>query len=128
MYAHLLVLTPILWVTLQLVLKLGKAIFSPLKKIPGPFWSRFTSLWYFNKLRAGKFEHENIRLHQKFGPVVRISPDHYSISDISAIKTVYGPGSKFPKSAWYDGWKHPQQWTVFADRDIKRHCEFNFSN
>ncbi|KAJ5731666.1 uncharacterized protein N7483_006174 [Penicillium malachiteum] len=123
MYTHLLLLIPILWVGIQVTLKLGRAIFSPLKNIPGPFWTRFTSLWYFKQLYNGKFEHENIRLHQKYGPIVRIAPNQYSISDVSAIKTVYGSGSKFPKSAWYDGWKHPQQWTVFADRDIKRHSD-----
>ncbi|KAJ6015172.1 hypothetical protein N7540_009763 [Penicillium herquei] len=128
MYTHLILLLPILWVGIQVALKLGHAIFSPLKNIPGPFWTRLTSLWYFNQLYNGKFEHENIRLHQTYGPIVRIAPNQYSISDVSAIKTVYGSGSKFPKSAWYDGWKHPQQWTVFADRDIKRHCTLTIQN
>ena len=49
----------------------------------------------------------------------------YSIEDPRAIKTVYGIGSKFPKSDWYDGWKHPSpdKWTLFPDRDMKRHAE-----
>ncbi|KAJ5094715.1 hypothetical protein N7456_010576 [Penicillium angulare] len=123
MYAHLLLLIPVLWVSFQVLLKLGKAISSPLRDIPGPFWTRFTSLWYFNQVRRGKFEQMNIRLHEKYGPIVRLSPDHYSISDISAIKTVYAAGSKFPKSAWYDGWRPPHQWTVFADRDMKRNAD-----
>jgi hypothetical protein len=122
MHAHLLLAIPLLYVGLQVLLRLSRAISSPLKGIPGPSWARFTSLWYFNRVRKGKFEHDNIELHQKFGPVVRVSPDHYSISDISDIRTVYGTCSKFPKSAWYDGWRHPKLWTVFADRDIKRHC------
>ncbi|KAJ6088604.1 hypothetical protein N7486_009865 [Penicillium sp. IBT 16267x] len=123
MHAHLLLAVPFLYLGLQVLLKLSRAISSPLKDVPGPFWTRFTSLWYFDRCRKGRFEHENIDLHQKYGPVVRISPDHYSISDISDIKTVYGTGSKFPKSAWYDAWRHPKQWTVFSDRDIKRHSD-----
>ncbi|KAJ5925355.1 hypothetical protein N7454_007994 [Penicillium verhagenii] len=123
MYASLLLAAPFLYLGLQVLLKLSRAIFSPLKDIPGPFWSRFTTLWYFNRARKGKFEQDNIHLHQTYGPVVRISPDQYSISEIDAIKTVYGPGSKFAKSAWYDGWRHPQQWSVFSDRNIKRHSE-----
>lgn len=122
MHAHLLLVVPFLYVGLQVLRKLSRAISSPLKGISGPFWTRFTSLWYFDRCRKGKFEHDNIDLHQKYGSIVRISPDHYSINDISDIKTVYGPGSKFAKSAWYDGWRHPKQWTVFSDRDIKRHC------
>jgi hypothetical protein len=96
-----------------------------LKNIPGPFWARFSNLWYFNRIRHGQFEHDNIKLHKQYGPIVRVGPNHYSISDMAAIKTVYGTGSKFAKSAWYDGWKHPAQWTIFADRDIKRHGMFS---
>lgn len=121
MLANLLFLLPVFFLFFHLLLRVGRALFSPLIDIPGPFWTRFTSLWYFSRVRGGQFEHENIKLHQQYGPIVRIAPNQYSISDISAIKTVYGTGSQFAKSAWYDGWKHPQQWTIFADRDIKRH-------
>ncbi|KAG2016720.1 hypothetical protein GB937_006200 [Aspergillus fischeri] len=96
-----------------------------LRRIPGPFLTRLTKLWYFHRVRAGHFETDNIALHRRYGPVVRIAPDHYSISGRAAIKTVYGTGSKFTKSAWYEGWKHPDpnQWTLFPDRNIKRHAE-----
>ncbi|KAL3433635.1 cytochrome P450 [Aspergillus tetrazonus] len=96
-----------------------------LYSIPGPFWARFTRLWYFRRLWNGHFEEDNISLHKQYGPVVRIAPDHYSINDRAALKTIYGSGTKFAKSAWYEGWKHPdpQRWTLFPDRDIKRHGE-----
>lgn len=123
MHGFIFALIPILLIGYHLVLRLSRALFSPLRDIPGPFWTRFTTLWYFNRVRNGQFEHDNIRLHKQYGPIVRIAPNHYSISDAPAIKTVYGTGSRFAKSAWYDGWKHPAQWTVFADRDIKRHGE-----
>lgn len=122
MHFSLFLLIFALFLIVNVLLRLGRATFSSLKDIPGPFWTRFTSLWYFNQIRNGNFEYENIRLHQKYGSIVRLAPNQYSISDVSAIKTVYGTGSQFAKSAWYDGWKHPAQWTVFADRNIKRHC------
>ena len=121
MHGHLLLLIPVVYLVYQVVLRLGRAIFSPLRAIPGPFWSRFTALWYFNRVRNGQFGHDNIKLHKQYGPIVRIAPNQYSFSDISAVKTIYGTGSQFAKSAWYDGWRHPEQWTVFTDRDIKRH-------
>lgn len=121
MHGYIFLLIPTLLIGFQLLLRVSRALFSPLKDIPGPFWTRFTTLWYFNQVRKGHFECDNIRLHDQYGSIVRIAPNHYSISDASAIKTVYGTGSRFAKSAWYDGWKHPAQWTVFADRDIKRH-------
>ncbi|KAF9894096.1 hypothetical protein FE257_009069 [Aspergillus nanangensis] len=93
--------------------------------VPGPFSTRLTKLWYFNRVRRGHFEQDNIQLHQRYGPVVRIAPDHYTINDRAAIKTIYSTGSKFAKAAWYEGWKHPDpdRWTLFPDRDMKRHAE-----
>ncbi|KAJ5089198.1 hypothetical protein N7532_007882 [Penicillium argentinense] len=122
MYLSLLVLLPLL-ISLQFLLRLTRATLSSLRDIPGPFLARYTTLWYFNRVRKGGFEHENITLHQQYGPVVRVAPNQYSISDPAAIKTIYGTGSRFAKSAWYDGWKHPKQWTVFSDRDIRRHAD-----
>lgn len=102
---------------------LYRVLSSPLRSIPGPFWARFTKLWYFNRVRRGHFETDNIDLHQKYGPIVRIAPNQYSVSDLATVKTIYGTGSKFAKSDWYEGWKHssPDRWTLFPDRDIKRH-------
>lgn len=35
------------------------------------------------------------------GPIVRLAPNRYSISDPTVIRTIYGPGSKFFKSDYY---------------------------
>ena len=96
---------------------------SPLRKFPGPTLGRFTKLWYLNRVRQGRFHLENIDLHRKHGPVVRLAPDWYSIN--VPDKAVYGAGSKFTKSDWYQGWKHPspERWTLFTDQDLKRHSE-----
>jgi hypothetical protein len=125
MHSQIFLLLPVLFIVLSLLYRLSQAFFSPLKDIPGPFWARFTTLWYFRRVQKGGFEHDNISLHQKYGPVVRVAPNKYSISESAAIRTIYGTGSRFAKSAWYDAWKHPAHWTVFSDRDIKRHCEFD---
>lgn len=119
MHLHFLLLFPVLY----LVVRFYTFLTSPLRSVPGPFWTRLTKLWYFNRVRNAHFERENIHLHQRYGPIFRIGPDHYSISDPAAVKTVYGTGSKFVKSAWYDGWKHPDpdKWTLFPDRNVKRH-------
>lgn len=125
MHGHIFFLVPALLIGVRLLIRVVRALVSPLRDIPGPFWTRFTTLWYFNRVREGHFEHDNVRLHRQYGSIVRVAPNHYSISDVSDIKTVYGTGSRFAKSAWYDAWKHPAQWTVFADRDIKRHGELS---
>jgi len=76
--------------------------FSASRAIPGPVASKITRLWYYAKVRAGNFHHDNIALHEIHGQVVQVAPGHFSIS--APAKTIYGIGSKFPKGDWYQGW------------------------
>lgn len=96
---------------------------NPLRSVPGPFLARFTDLWYLFKVRRGDFQIENRRLHAAYGPIVRYGPNRYSFDHPDAIKAIYAPGAGLAKSAWYDTWAHPGQWTLFADRSVKRHAE-----
>ncbi|KAK5060098.1 hypothetical protein LTR84_009982 [Exophiala bonariae] len=108
-----------------LVYKLSEAAVDPLRSVPGPTLARLSRVWYLSQVRRGNFEKKNIELHEQYGPIVRISPDHYSLADPAAIKQVYRINSNFEKSAWYEAWKHPapEQWTTFADRNVKRHAD-----
>lgn len=110
-------------VGLRLCIWAVQQLSAPDRALPGPWVARFTKLWYLHQVRTGTFHHTNITLHEKYGPIVRVAPGWYSISDPD--KSVYGIGSKFAKSDWYDGWKHPSssRWTVFTLRDIKKHGE-----
>jgi cytochrome P450 len=100
-----------------------ESFISSARSIPGPKSSRLSRLWFYRKVRDGSFHLENIALHEKYGPVVRVAPGFFSISQPD--KTVYGIASKFSKSDWYQGWKHPSpdRWTLFPDQDGKRHAE-----
>ncbi|TKX26893.1 cytochrome P450 monooxygenase-like protein 5 [Elsinoe australis] len=61
-------------------------------------------------------------LHTKYGKVVRTAPNEVSISDVSAIREIYGPGSKYCKSDWYSVWQGTQKTDLFAERDIATHA------
>ena len=67
----------------------------------------------------------HLRLHDKYGPLVRIGPNHVSFSDASLIPKVYSITSKFYKSDFYKmfdiktGAGHTP--TVFSVRDEKLH-------
>ncbi|KAJ4005613.1 hypothetical protein NW752_002448 [Fusarium irregulare] len=100
-----------------------RALFSPLRHIPGPFLARFTDLWYFWNVRNGSFEDVNLDLHKKYGPIVRYGPNRYSINDPEAAKVIYGLGNHFPKSSWYSTWASPGKWAIFSDQSIKRHSQ-----
>ncbi|EUC30064.1 hypothetical protein COCCADRAFT_104842 [Bipolaris zeicola 26-R-13] len=113
----------------RILFPLLKTFFSPLRNIPGPFSARFTDLWYLWRVQKGRFEWDNIELHRRYGksypPVVRYGPNRYSFSSLSAQKSIYGHGSKFPKSSWYSSWSNPDtsQWSLFTDDSIRRHSE-----
>jgi hypothetical protein len=77
------------------------AVIDPLRGIPGPFLARFTRLWYFFEVYKGSFETSNLRLHKKYGPIVRIAPNEYSVDDMEAAKLIYRVGNGFVKVCIY---------------------------
>ncbi|KAF2159886.1 hypothetical protein M409DRAFT_60477 [Zasmidium cellare ATCC 36951] len=98
---------------------------SPLRSVPGPFLARFSRLWYFLSTYGGRFQHIEAALHAKHGKIVRLAPNLYSISDPSAIATIYkrrqGDG-QFRKSDSYASWEVPGQPNVFSGRDVTVHA------
>jgi hypothetical protein len=80
-----------------IVYRIWRALATPLRDIPGPFAARFTRLWYLKNVWRGDFEKVNVRLHDRYGPIVRIAPNEYSIDDSEAIKIIYGHGTGFTK-------------------------------
>ncbi|KAI4718502.1 cytochrome P450 [Aureobasidium sp. EXF-10727] len=95
--------------------------FHPLASVPGPFWASLTRLWITKHSWDGDMHRTMIALHEKHGPIVRNGPNEVSIADLSAIKTIYGAGTKFRKSDWYSVWQGHRKFDLFAERDEKLH-------
>ncbi|CAI7609831.1 unnamed protein product [Penicillium pancosmium] len=55
----------------------------PLSKFPGPRLAALTGLYeiYFAAWGTGSFEDEIDRMHEEYGPVVRITPDEVHVQD-----------------------------------------------
>ena len=68
-----------------------------LRAVPGPFIAKFTNLWRYLDVRKGAHQETLIRLHQKYGPIVRTGPNVVSIADHDAIAQIYGVGKGFVK-------------------------------
>ncbi|PVH85443.1 cytochrome P450 [Cadophora sp. DSE1049] len=121
----LLLLIPLLLVICLPLYYVVPALLDPLRHIPGPFWARFTRWWKLIEIYGGEFEKRNIELHRRYGPVVRIAPDEYSIDDPEATKEIYGLGGNFVKSPWYIASSNPDPHAtpdLFTDLDPKRHA------
>ena len=53
--------------------------------------------------------------------MVRTGPNEISISDLKAIRIIYGPGTMFRKSDWYSVWQGRRRFDLFAERDEDIH-------
>ena len=58
------------------------------------------------------------------GPIVRIAPAWYSVSDIEAAAVIYGSQNVFPKSRWYFTFQQPDEPNIFSTHDNKLAAEF----
>ncbi|OJJ75883.1 hypothetical protein ASPBRDRAFT_51587 [Aspergillus brasiliensis CBS 101740] len=90
-------------------LVLYRLFLSPLAKFPGPRLAAETGLYetYHDVIRDGQFTWQIERLHQKYGPVVRIKPWEIHVKDPDNYNTLYsGPTRKRNKDAWFSfvGW------------------------
>ncbi|KAL6402003.1 benzoate 4-monooxygenase cytochrome P450 [Ilyonectria robusta] len=77
----------------------------PLANVPGPFLPAVTRLyaWYFNVPKEGKFYKEIERLHNVYGPIVRITPDEVHLTNPKYYDVVYGVKSDFYKDPRFYG-------------------------
>lgn len=73
--------------------------FGPLAKVPGPRLFSLTGL----KLAKEDFQSTRTRtihrLHQLYGPAVRVGPSEVSFNSLTALRQIYGAGSAFGRPA-----------------------------
>ncbi|KAJ2479694.1 hypothetical protein IWW56_002926 [Coemansia sp. RSA 2131] len=91
--------------TLILVLVLFKVIYerwvTPLSQVPGQFINSISGLPMRYHMMRGTLPEELLRLHKKYGPIVRVSPQRVSVSDLTMVKQVLGSHA-YAKSQSYE--------------------------
>ncbi|KAK3340759.1 cytochrome P450 [Neurospora tetraspora] len=97
---------------------------SPLSSLPGPFYTKFTSLVLkYHELRATRTRYIHA-LHLRYGPVVRVSPNEVSFASREGVKEIYcSGGSGFDKSRWYDLFKVYGRRTMFTTLNKEDHAK-----
>ncbi|KAJ5155604.1 cytochrome P450 [Penicillium capsulatum] len=70
--------------------------FHPLARIPGPKLTAATSLYefYHDVICGGRFTFQIEKMHQQYGPIVRINPREVHIIDPSFYQEIYAPSSR----------------------------------
>ncbi|KAK5659144.1 hypothetical protein OQA88_1234 [Cercophora sp. LCS_1] len=76
--------------TCLIVLSIYRYIFHPLRKFPGPFINAISGLPATIGLLSGRQHAYMKHLHDKYGPVVRVSPNELSFISASAWDDIYG--------------------------------------
>ncbi|KAF2829888.1 cytochrome P450 [Ophiobolus disseminans] len=70
--------------------------FHPLSHIPGPKLAAATYLpeFYHDVIRFGCYSKEIRKMHEKYGPIVRINPNEVHCNDISFADEIYAVGGR----------------------------------
>ncbi|OCH93014.1 cytochrome P450 monooxygenase pc-bph [Obba rivulosa] len=92
-----------------------------LRSYPGPFLAKFTDLWLAYKVWEGNRSPDIHALHKKYGPFMRIGPNHISMVSPGAISTIYSHTEPLQKSAFYDGLATFSVPDIFTTRDRATH-------
>lgn len=98
----ILAVASLLWV----IFIISRGIRAYQTKVPGPWYTHLTTLVLkyheFTKNRR-LWIHE---LHQRYGPVVRLSPNEVSFANLEGMKEIYqSGGSGYDKTEFYDLFK-----------------------
>ncbi|EME86539.1 uncharacterized protein MYCFIDRAFT_60376 [Pseudocercospora fijiensis CIRAD86] len=100
--------------------------FHPLHKIPGPFLASITPLWLVYQCYHRRRPRLDMELHKAYGSIVRISPNEIMFSNPDHFREVYGAGTKFTKSRFYEAPTDPVQeagWEkldMLVEKDIEK--------
>lgn len=81
---------------------------SPLRKYPGPFLASISRLWKVISTASSQTQFDHIRLHEKYGPVVRIAPDEVSLASPEAARLLLSAGKRFTKTDFYSVFPPPE--------------------
>ncbi|XXG96360.1 hypothetical protein Hte_002642 [Hypoxylon texense] len=93
---------------------------SPLAKVPGPWYTKWTETVLKYNVVKGRRPKWVQSLHEKYGPIVRISPKEVSVAEPSATQQIYAVKGEFLKSPWYKD-LIPGLDNVFSTIDVNYH-------
>jgi cytochrome P450 len=96
--------------------------FSPLREIPGPLLAKITPYWLIFIDMAGNRTSRLHRLHEQYGPTIRVGPNEVSFSNQEIVKEIYGQQTAFMKAPVYDSMSVPPI-GIFSFRNKQQHSQ-----
>ncbi|KAG8679509.1 hypothetical protein FRC08_016941, partial [Ceratobasidium sp. 394] len=88
--------------------------------IQGPRHAALSNAWLAYVAARGDRSGEVHKLHQKYGKLVRIAPNHISVADPKALEVIYAHGNGTLKSDFYDAFMSIRP-GIFSTRNRAAH-------
>ncbi|KAK0646507.1 cytochrome P450 3A13 [Cercophora newfieldiana] len=102
---------------------LRQSLSSPLNRLPGPWFAKYTSLvlkWHEFRAQRTRYVHS---LHLEYGPAVRIAPNEAAFASATAVKEIYcSGGSGYDKTEFYGLFKVYGRRTMFTTLNKEDHA------
>lgn len=70
---------------------------SGLITVPGPFLASLSNLYRFRLVWLEDVSDRSLRLHRKYGPLLRLGPNYVSASSPESVQAIYRAGTGFQK-------------------------------
>lgn len=98
-----------------------RSCFHPYTKCPGPLLARINWTYnsYYRSLKEAPLVTQPYLL-ERYGPVIRITPDTLLFYAVEAFKAIYGPGKNFRKRHAYRPMKHDPSVEILEFFDRKK--------
>jgi cytochrome P450 len=71
------------------------------RTLPGPFLARFTNLHRLFSVLFSSPHEDQVKLHEKYGPIIRLGPNMVSLQSPVYTPQIYGIGKGLTKSDYY---------------------------
>lgn len=96
---------------------------NPKSKIPGPKSYALTKWRLAYDDYCGTRTRPIHKLHQQYGPVVRIGPNEIHFNSITALRKIYGAGSGFERTSFYSPFDVYGRQNLFTFHSTTQHGE-----
>ena len=101
----------------------GGLFFGPLARLPG------SKTFALTKMRLAYEDYKGTRtrkinaLHNQYGTAVRVGPNEVAFNSLSALRTIYGAGSGFERTSFYQMFDVYGRKNMFSFHTVKEHGE-----
>ncbi|KAI9592328.1 cytochrome P450 [Syncephalis fuscata] len=97
---------------------LAYEVYAPLGHVPGPWYTKLSSVWYNYKLATGTQVTTIRSLHEQYGPIVRLGHKVVAIADVNTVREIFNT-HKYKKGPFYEGFHFANTDNLFSTTSVE---------